>query len=169
MSNDDLNVTRFVNRLGLDLFIRTAVALAELFKGDAVRGLVFVSTAHLNVSHLNSPRVLNPLATDGLFPDSLRRPTSAYAVAKFLGLPRETVRRHLIALVEADYCTRTADNGYVILRSVLERPEVIRFARIVQGQTMALVADLAASGIGPHDQAVADQAGSADGSPKRSK
>jgi hypothetical protein len=158
-----------VNRLGVDLFIRTAVALAELFKGDALRGLVFVSTAHLNVSHLNSPRVLNPLATDGLFPDSLRRPTSAYAVAKFLGLPRETVRRHLIALVEADYCTRTADNGYVIVRSVLERPDVIRFARHVQGQTMAVVSDLAASGIGPHAEARTDQTGSAEASPKRSR
>ncbi len=169
MSTDDLNVTRFVNRLGLDLFIRTAVALAELFRGDALRGLIFVSTAHLNVSHLNSPRVLNPLATDGLFPDALRRPTSAYAVAKFLGLPRETVRRHLLALVEVDYATRTEDNGYVILGATLRRPEIIRFARIVQGQTMMLVDDLAASGIGPHSEARADQARPVDASPNRAK
>lgn len=149
MDTDDLNVTRFVNRLGLDLFIRTAVALADLFEGDALRGLVFVATAHLNVSHLNRPRVLNPLATEGLFPDSLRRPTSAYAVAKFLGLPRETVRRHILALVQADYCTRASDNGYVVMSDTLRRPEIIRLARFVQKQTMSVVEDLAASGIGP--------------------
>lgn len=147
MQSDDLNVTRFVNRLGLDLFIRTAVALSELFDGDALRGLIFVSAAHLNVTHLNSPRVLNPLASDGLFPDTLRRPTSAYAVAKFLGLPRETVRRHLLALVESGFCTRVEDNGYVITGDTLRKPQIIRLARFVQTQTMAVVEDLAASGI----------------------
>lgn len=149
MDATDLNITRFVNRLGVDLFIRIAVALAELFEGDALRGLIFVSAAHLNVSHLNSPRVLNPLASDGLFPDTLRRPTSAYAVAKFLGLPRETVRRHLLALVESGHCTRVEDNGYIVMGETLRSPQIIRFARYVQGQTMSVVEDLAASGIGP--------------------
>lgn len=149
MHSSDINVTRFVNRLGVDLFIRTAVALAEIFNGDALRGLIFVTTAHLNVSHLNSPRVLNPLASDGLFPDALRRPTSAYAVAKFLGLPRETVRRHLLALVDTGFCTRVDDNGYVVMSDTLRSPVIIRFAKFVQGQTMTVVEDLAASGIGP--------------------
>jgi len=149
MDATDLNVTRFVNRLGLDLFIRTAVALADLFGGDALRGLIFVSAAHLNVAHLNSPRILNPLASDGLFPDSLRRPTSAYAVAKFLGLPRETVRRHLLALVEAGFCARIEENGYVVTSETLRRARPIRLARYVQSQTMSVVDDLAASGIGP--------------------
>lgn len=153
MSTNELNVTRFVNRLGVDLFIRTAVALAEIFQGDALRGLIFVTTAHLNVAHLNSPRVLNPLASDGLFPDTLRRPTSAYAVAKFLGLPRETVRRHLLALVEAGYCTRAEDNAYVVTSETLRSPAIIRFARFVQTQTMTVVEDLAASGIGPSAKA----------------
>jgi len=149
MHSSDINVTRFVNRLGVDLFIRTAVALAEIFDGDALRGLIFVTTAHLNVSHLNSPRVLNPLASEGLFPDSLRRPASAYAVAKFLGLPRETVRRHLLALVDTGFCARVEDNGYVVMSETLRSPSIIRFAKFVQGQTMTVVEDLAASGIGP--------------------
>lgn len=153
MSQTDLNTTRFVNRLGVDLFIRTAVALAEIFEGDALRGLIFVTAAHLNVAHLNTPRVLNPLASDGLFPDDLRRPTSAYSVAKFLGLPRETVRRHLLALVESGHCTRIEDNGYVVMSETLRSPPIIRFARYVQSQTMSVVDDLAASGIGPTTRA----------------
>jgi len=131
----------FMTRLGYDLFISTAVAVAEICEGDTLRGLVFLATWRLNVRRLNEPGIVNALAHGGRFPDIVRTPVASNAVAKFLGLPRETVRRHLKALVRAGLCTYTA-SGYVIPVEVLDRAEVRRLRTRVAEEVERLGGDL---------------------------
>lgn len=57
-------------------------------------------------------------------PDSFRRPARASDVAALLGLPHETVRRHLAALLEEGLCVRVRD-GVVVPAAVLARPNVV--------------------------------------------
>jgi hypothetical protein len=147
MDDDPRNRTRFVNRLGTDLFLRIGVSLAEVFEGDLLSGLIWVTTAHLNVRHLNQPRVLNPLADEGLFPNKLRVAAPAYSVSKFLGLPRETVRRHLHRLVARGYCTLTEGEGFLVTREILSRPELVRMARMVEGEVDLLLGDMKSSNL----------------------
>ena len=147
LASDPRNRTRYVNRLGTDLFLSIGINLAAVFDGDLLSGLIWVTTAHLNVRHLNQPRILNPLADGGLFPDSMRVAAPAYTVAKFLGLPRETVRRHLHRLVTRDYCTLTEGEGFLVTRDILQRPELVRMARMVEGEVGALVDDLKTSNL----------------------
>jgi DNA-binding IclR family transcriptional regulator len=56
--------------------------------------------------------------------DSYRRPARASDVAALLGLPHETVRRNLMALVEDGRCARVRD-GVIVPASVLARPNVL--------------------------------------------
>lgn len=147
LAADPRNRTRYLNRLGTDLFLRIGISLAQVFDGDLLSGLVWVTTAHLNVRHLNQPRVLNPLADGGLFPDSMRVAAPAYSVAKYLGLPRETVRRHLHRLVARNYCSLTEGEGFMVTRDILQRPELVRMARMVEGEVGALVDDLKTSNL----------------------
>ncbi len=147
MDEDPLNRTRFLNRLGTDLFLRIGVSLAEVFDGDLLSGLIWVTTSHLNVRHLNQPRILNPLAEEGLFPNNLRIAAPAYAISKFLGLPRETVRRHLHRLVSREFCTLTEGGGFLVTREILLRPELVKLARMVESEVGALVGDLKSSNL----------------------
>jgi DNA-binding Lrp family transcriptional regulator len=57
-------------------------------------------------------------------PDSFRRPARASDVAAMLGMPHETVRRHLAALLEAGRCVRVRD-GVVVPAAVLARRNVL--------------------------------------------
>lgn len=61
---------------------------------------------------------------EAMVPDSYRRPARASDVAVLLGLPHETVRRHLMALVEDGRCVRVRD-GVIVPASVLARPNVL--------------------------------------------
>ncbi|CAN7263011.1 hypothetical protein LJR225_001262 [Phenylobacterium sp. LjRoot225] len=64
------------------------------------------------------------VAVEDFVPDSFRRPARASDVAAMLGLPHETVRRHLAALIENGRCVRVRD-GVVVPAAVLARPNVL--------------------------------------------
>jgi DNA-binding Lrp family transcriptional regulator len=57
-------------------------------------------------------------------PDSFRKPARASDVAAMLGLPHETVRRHLGALIEDGRCIQVRD-GVVVPAAVLARRNVL--------------------------------------------
>jgi len=143
------NRTRYMGRVGLDLYLRVAVIVGEIFDGDVLGGLTFYTIAHANVRHLNQPRVLSPLAEDGLFPDSLRQPVSCYSVAKQLGLPRETIRRHVLRLVASGRCVQTDDRRYYVPSAVLGAPEFSRLSRMLEVELDGAVLDLQRSGVIP--------------------
>lgn len=147
MNERDPNSTRFMGRVGLDLYLRFTIIVGEVFDGDLISGLTFFAIAHANVRHLNKPRALSPLAEGGLFPDHLRHPVSCYSIAKQLGLPRETVRRHALKLVEARRCIQTDDRRYYVPSAVLRRGEFFRLSRILESELDGAFRDLTQSGV----------------------
>ena len=63
-----------------------------------------------------------------------------------LGIPQETIRRHLQRLVEADRCERTR-NGYRVPARVLAREPFVRFMLDNQSHLHRLFGQLADFGV----------------------
>ena len=105
---------------------RISVALSEFtvpllsriyhaFEGDMVAGLVLGEIAHRNVEawlaqHENSEQLLQDPARR----ETLMRPCNALSIAEACGLPRETVRRKIVKLVERGYIYRS-EEGFLFL------------------------------------------------------
>jgi hypothetical protein len=104
---------RLVIRLSSDYLLRLAEPLS-LHVGDLVTGLIMMDVIHANTEHLPTPR---RRADDDWSPEGFVRDSCAgrsrAALRERLGIPQETVRRHLRALVEDDRCERVGD-GYVV-------------------------------------------------------
>lgn len=121
---------RVAGRLVLDYVLRSLQLLTEIYGGDVMRSIVAGSIVAANTAHLNQGPGGQPLYPDleNTPPDAERRPISARAVAASLGLPGETVRRHVNELIALGYCQRV--KGGVIMRAeVLATPasqEILR-------------------------------------------
>lgn len=104
-----------VMRMSSDYLLRLAEPL-NVFMGDLVTALVLMDTIHANTEHLadtdggTDTQGWDPV---GFIADEQRRPVRAAALSERLGIPPETVRRHLVRLIEAQQCERTGF-GYVV-------------------------------------------------------
>jgi biotin operon repressor len=94
--------------------------VAANYDGDFVRAIIVMTIMQANVQHLGR----DPARAEGMgdVSDDRLRPISALAIANSLGVPRETVRRHIHRLAEAGVCRRVT-GGYIIPEAVLARPE----------------------------------------------
>lgn len=86
--------------------------------GDFVRAIIVMTIMQANLQHLNREMI----DAEAGVPDDRLRPISALAIANSLGVPRETVRRHIHRLAEAGVCRRVT-GGYIVPETVLNRPE----------------------------------------------
>lgn len=98
----------------IDALLRVGPACAEPFDHDFTRMFVFFAAARGSVSHLNHRHAVRSDAVQGVFPDEMRRPVSILSVASFLGLPYETVRRHMHKLVEDGWCERVSSREFLV-------------------------------------------------------
>ncbi|MDI1364623.1 MAG: hypothetical protein PSX79_07110 [bacterium] len=88
--------------------------------------LVFIAAAQAGTQHLrHSPGYTERLVGD-LFPDEARRPISVSALARSLGFPVETTRRHVIKLVEKGFAVRTEGGGVLVTSDILRREALLR-------------------------------------------
>lgn len=105
-------------RISLALSQFTVPLLSRIyhaFDGDMVAAIVLGEIAHRNVEawlaeHHNPEDLLHD-------PDrrtTLMRPCNALSIAEACGLPRETVRRKVVLLVEREYIYRS-DEGHLFL------------------------------------------------------
>lgn len=94
--------------------------------GDLAAGTAFLALAQANVRHLDW-RADPALFRDGPPPAQLRRPLPALTLAAELGLPRETVRRHLARLTALGHVRADPEGLVADPRSL---PEALR-ARLV--------------------------------------
>ena len=86
------------------------------------------------------------LEPEHFVPDSYRKPARASEVAALLGVPAETARRNLAALVAGGFCQRLKD-GYIVPAAVLARPNVLVAWDANLRDLSRLFGDLAETGV----------------------
>lgn len=117
---------RRVARLSIEYFLAGLEKIEGVLGADTVNAVLFLTINRLNTTPLFEDRelALRQSATGGVAPDDLRRPVTTYALAKTVGLPYETTRRHVARLVDGGWCERAAGNALVVPGRVLETPKM---------------------------------------------
>ena len=113
---------RLVIRLSADYLLRLAEPL-NMHVGDLVSGLIMMEVIQANTEHLpdsEGGEADGDWSPEGFVPDEQRKPVRVAALSQRLGIPQETVRRHLTRLVKEDRCERSGD-GYLISSRILAR------------------------------------------------
>lgn len=111
---------RQLGRISSDFTLRSVTILRGLFDGELLAGLMFLSINAANVRHLANAQESRYATAEDPPPDSERRPISALALSRELGIPAETVRRHVRQLEAAGYCV-SVKGGLVVPTEVLMR------------------------------------------------
>jgi DNA-binding transcriptional ArsR family regulator len=139
---------RLVVRLSSNFILRMAEPLA-LHIGDLVTGLIFMDIVQANTEHLPDTiggEAEGDWSPDGFVPDSARRPVRPATLAERLGIPAETVRRHLGRLQKAGRVERIED-GYIVPALVLARGPVVQHLVDNESHLHRLYAGLADFGV----------------------
>ena len=116
--------------LGADYALRLIRIFTDLFDGDLGLALVFIAAAQAGTQHLRLEQDYPDIAAGDFFPDDLRRPVSVSALARSLGLPVETTRRHVVKLAANGYALRTGSGGVIITSAILAREEIREIASL---------------------------------------
>lgn len=122
-------------RISLALSEFTVPLLSRIyhaFDGDMVAALVLGEIAQRNVEawlaeHENAEDHLQDPARR----EALMRPCNALSIAEACGLPRETVRRKIVAFIERGYVYRSKD-GFLFLTSTVGNDFEDMTARLVE-------------------------------------
>lgn len=123
-SPNEVRGARLVSRVAVDFLLRGIGEAAQLFDGDMARAMIFLTLAQASVVGDRKASHEAAIYSDGVISDAQRRPVSTMAVANALSMPRETVRRHVNALVEMGYCTRLPDRRLLVTEDVIRLPEI---------------------------------------------
>lgn len=135
---------RIALRAALGFYLRCSREIASsLGGGDVLRGLIIVGINQANVAHIRSESgqfatAANPVPLDE------RRPISVHALSLELGVPYETTRRHVKALIESGVCIRV-ENGVVMLPHTIDKIS-LRLRRNLEN-VQAFVTELRRGGI----------------------
>ena len=163
-SAQSATLTRQSLDLGADYVLRSLNLLSEVFGGDIVRGAVFLAVLQASSQHLRNDASRPEGAR---VEDAARRPASLSAIARSLGLPVETTRRHVIRLAEDGFVTRTPAGGVVVLDANLDRPDLNRAAQANRVNLAAVYERLSRGGLMPHAASPSGQPDAAPSSPER--
>lgn len=153
---------RLVVRLSTDYALRLADPVS-LHVGDLVSGLVLMDLAHANTQDFPDDAGGQAQGWDAasFMPDDARRAIRPAELSERLGVPLETIRRHLRRLTEADRCERT-ENGYRVPARVLAREPFVQFMVDNQSHLLRLFGQLAEFGVlSEWEREVADLRGAA--------
>jgi hypothetical protein len=135
---------RLVIRLSSDYLLRLAEPL-NVYIGDLVTGLIMMDVIHANTEHLSDTEGGADDADwspQAFVPDDQRKPVRVATLSERLGIPQETVRRHLARLIKDDRCVRSGD-GYLLPSRILAREPFIQFMVDNQSHLYRLYAGLA--------------------------
>lgn len=139
---------RLVVRLSSDYLLRLAEPIS-LHVGDLVSGLILMDVIQANTEHLpdsEGGEADGDWSPEGFVADRLRKPVRVATLSERLGIPPETVRRHLTRLVNQDRCERGED-GYRVPSRILARRPFIQFMVDNQSHLHRLFAGLADFGV----------------------
>lgn len=139
---------RLVIRLSSDYLLRLAEPVTQ-YMGDLVTGLLLMDVIHANTAHLPDAEGGDEAAgwdVAAFVRDDLRKPIRPATLSERLGIPQETIRRHLQRLLKDDRCERKED-GYIIPGRVLARPPFVQYMLDNQSHLYRLYAGLAEFGV----------------------
>lgn len=142
------DMRRQTYRLGSNYVLQAARLVAQAIDRDMITALVFLAISRANVSAFTAtPEALTTYGgLDDVPPDEVRVPVTIYRLAKELGLPYETTRRHVVKLKAAGLCTLVS-GGLVVSRSTFQE---LRFLDAVEANfalTEGLVGELKRFGV----------------------
>jgi len=137
---------RLVMRSSAGYILRLAEPLNRLM-GDLVTALLLMDIIDANTEHLLETHEDDlVLSTEGFIADEARRPVRANTLAERLGIPSETVRRHLKRILAADLC-ELADDGFVVSSRILARDRFVQYMSDNQTHMHRLFTGLAELGV----------------------
>jgi DNA-binding Lrp family transcriptional regulator len=144
------NLDRLVVRITTSWLLNYLAVLRDLFEQDLTKGLVFIGFVHANIGHLDRQPDTRGLyaGLDPLPPDTLARPMRWHKIAQSLGLPRETVRRKVLAL-QAEGYLREADRGLMVTRDLAILARLEPAVRRATTSMIRLTTVLAQAGLCP--------------------
>lgn len=151
-SNNDAIVSpdmrRQTYRLGSNYVLLAARLVAQAIDRDMIKALIFLSISRANVSAFatTTEAVTTFAGLSDVPPDDVRVPVTVYRVARGLGLPYETARRHVANLKATGLCV-LVDGGLVIPRSVLQGPGYLQAIEENAALTTNLVVQLQRFGV----------------------
>lgn len=132
------DVSRQTVRLSIEFFLDALCLMARVMDLGFVDVLLLRAASLANVDRLvHSPELGAQFGgLDAIPSDDHRTPVTAYAIAAFMLMPYETVRRRMNRLVSQGVMERWAHGGYVVPEAVVIRPEVVagtaEFAALTQ-------------------------------------
>lgn len=117
--------------VAVESLLRIARKAMDCFPEDDLETILVMLTvaAAAGGSHLRDPAVMAQMDV-GALPDALHKPISGRAVAQSTGLPRETVRRRIDALVAAGRLTREP-RGVRTSEGVMMKNRNLEFVRFL--------------------------------------
>jgi predicted transcriptional regulator len=117
----------WVGRLSAAFVLHGVDLITQALRADPVSALIFLAINRENLADLlaDRQRAQRFVGPDAIVPDELRKPTSVYRIARVLGLPYETARRHVVNLVQAGWLERTSDGGLITLGASLTHPAML--------------------------------------------
>ncbi len=137
---------RLVLRLASDYVLRLCEPLAATV-GDPVTGLVLMDIQHANTEHFpDAEGGTDDPNVSGFPPDTLRRPVRLVTLSERLGIPQETVRRHVNRLLAEQRCERM-EEGYMVTAAILARGAMNRFMLDNQMHLNRMFGSLAEHGV----------------------
>ncbi|WP_304165175.1 helix-turn-helix domain-containing protein [Phenylobacterium aquaticum] len=113
---------RQLGRFSAEYILCAVDGMKALFGGELLSGLIFMAITAANVRHITDAPGDLYAELDTPPPDTERRPISAMALSRELGIPAETVRRHVRQLERDGYCVARRE-GLVTPNDVLMRAD----------------------------------------------
>lgn len=110
--NRTTGYSRALGIYSMEYLLRTLRNLGPIFNFDYERAIIALSVTMGNVQHLVNSPDLEPYADlSTIIPPELQRPVTRLAITRATGLPRETVRRKVAALIEAGVLIKDQRGG----------------------------------------------------------
>ena len=142
------DMRRQTYRLGSNYVLHAARLVAQAIDRDMIKALIFLSISRANVrAFATTAEAMTTFGGLGeVPPDDVRVPVTVYRVARELGLPYETARRHVANLKAAGLCV-VVDGGLVVPRAVLQGPRFLQAIEENAALTTNLVVQLERFGV----------------------
>lgn len=140
---------RQIHRLGGDFQLKMARLVALSVNRDFTTALVLLALSRANVRPImeSGESVQQYGAADAVPPDALRAPVTIYVLARELGLPYETVRRHVSKLKAAGLCQGVEGGGVIVPGSTWDDPIIVESVTECWRMAVGLVEEAASFGI----------------------